>query len=62
MVNETAFEDNASQWEAWRKDKKGYESWLADKIKSRPERSHGFRYRGQYEEQVPEMLEVARKG
>src|SRR5437016_6939930 len=61
-VNETAFEDNASQWEAWRKDKKGYEAWLADKIKSRPERSHGFRYRGQYEEQVPEMLEVARKG
>jgi pyruvate ferredoxin oxidoreductase delta subunit len=62
MVSETEFKDNASQWEAWRKDKKGYEAWLQDKIKSRGERSHGFRYRGQYEEQVPEMLEIARKG
>jgi len=59
MVNETEFEDNSSQWEAWRKDEKGYEAWLADKIKSHPERSHGFRYRGQYEEQVPAALEVA---
>ena len=62
MVSETEFKDNASQWEAWRKDKKGYEAWLQDKIKSRGERSHGFRYLGQYEEQVPEMLEIARKG
>jgi pyruvate ferredoxin oxidoreductase delta subunit len=62
MVNETEFKDNASQWEAWRNDKKGYEAWLQDKIKSRGERSHGFRYVGQYEEQVPEMLEIARKG
>ena len=59
MVNETEFVDNASQWEAWRKDKPGYEAWLAEKIKSRPERSHGFRYRGQYEEQVPGALQVA---
>jgi len=62
MVAETEFKDNASQWEAWRKDKKGYEAWLKDKTKSRGERSHGFRYKGQYEEQVPEMLEIARKG
>jgi len=61
MVNETAFENNASQWEDWRKDKEGYQAWLAEKIKSRPERSHGFRYRGQYEEQIPEMLETARE-
>jgi pyruvate ferredoxin oxidoreductase delta subunit len=59
MVNETEFTDNSSQWEAWRKDQKGYETWLAEKIKSRPERSHGFRYRGQYEEQVPAALEAA---
>ena len=57
-----AFQDNASQWEAWRKDKQGYEVWLQKKIAERPERSHGFRYRGQYEEQVPEMLEIAREG
>jgi hypothetical protein len=25
-------------------------------------RSNGFRYRGQYQEQVPEALEVAKKG
>lgn len=62
MVNETEFKDNSSQWEAWRQDKKGYETWLQDKIKGREERSHGFRYKGQYEEQVPEMLEIARKG
>ena len=62
MVNEAAFNDNASQWEMWRADKEGYQAWLAEKIKQRPERSHGFRYRGQYEEQVPEMLEIAREG
>jgi pyruvate ferredoxin oxidoreductase delta subunit len=62
MVNETEFKDNSSQWEAWRKDKTGYEAWLQDKIKSREDRSHGFRYKGQYEEQVPEMLEIAREG
>ena len=62
MVNEAAFQDNASQWEMWRKDKQGYEVWLQKKIAERPERSHGFRYRGQYEEQVPEMLEIAREG
>ncbi|HEY6349854.1 MAG TPA: 4Fe-4S dicluster-binding protein [Candidatus Angelobacter sp.] len=62
MVNESAFHDNSSQWEAWRKDKEGYKTWLKEKIESRPERSHGFRYLGQYEEQIPEMLEIARKG
>jgi pyruvate ferredoxin oxidoreductase delta subunit len=62
MVNESAFHDNDSQWEAWRKDKPGYEAWLQQKIKDHPERSHGFRYLGQYEEQVPEMLEIAREG
>ena len=62
MVNETAFHDNSSQWEAWKQDKEGYKTWLKEKIQARPERSHGFRYLGQYEEQVPEMLEIARKG
>jgi formate hydrogenlyase subunit 6/NADH:ubiquinone oxidoreductase subunit I len=62
MVNETAFRDNSSQWEAWKKDKAGYETWLKEKIAARPERSHGFRYRGQYEAQIPEMLDIARQG
>jgi len=62
MVNEAEFSDNSSQWESWRKDKAGYQTWLLDKIKDKSERSHGFRYKGQYEEQVPEMLEIAREG
>lgn len=59
MVSEVAFHDNASQWESWRKDKDGYHKWLDEKIASRSERSHGFRYRGQYQEQVPGALKAA---
>jgi len=61
MVNEAAFDDNASQWEMWRKDKEAYKAWLGAKItdKVHVARSHGFRYRGQYDEQVPPMLEIA---
>jgi pyruvate ferredoxin oxidoreductase delta subunit len=62
MVNEAEFSDNSSQWESWKKDKEAYKVWLQDKIKGHGERSHGFRYRGQYEEQVPEMLQIAREG
>jgi len=61
MVNETEFRDNASQWKMWKDDKKGYEKWLQEKIAVHPERTHGFRYRGQYAEQIPEMLETARE-
>ena len=46
----------------WKKDKKEYETWLQSKIAGRRERSHGFRYRGQYEEQIPEMLNIASEG
>jgi len=56
MVNETGFKDNASQWEAWRKDAPAYETTLAAWIKDRPERSHGFQHRGHYEEEVPTEL------
>ena len=54
MVNEAAFDDNASQWEMWRKDKGAYRSWLEAKITDKVHigRSHGFRYRGQYEEEL----------
>jgi pyruvate ferredoxin oxidoreductase delta subunit len=60
MVNETEFADNASQWDAWRQNKDNYKTWLEEKIQHPAERSHGFRYRGQYEEQIPEMLEIAK--
>ena len=62
MVNESEFSDNSSQWDSWKKDKEAYKVWLQDKIKGHGERSHGFRYLGQYEEQVPEMLQIAREG
>ena len=62
MVNETQFSNNASQWQAWRENKGEYGNWLKEKIANRPERSHGFRFRGQYEEQVPEVLKTAREG
>lgn len=55
MVNEVEFHDNASQWQLWRKDKDVYLAFLNEKIEKRPERSHGFRYRGQYQEQIAEM-------
>jgi pyruvate ferredoxin oxidoreductase delta subunit len=59
MVNETSFTDNSSQWEAWRQNPEQYKGTLASLIANRPERSHGFRFRGQYEEQVPDVLKVA---
>ena len=62
MVNETRFQDNASQWQAWRKDPQEYKRWVRETIANRPDRSHGFRYRGQYQEQLPEMLTIAREG
>jgi pyruvate ferredoxin oxidoreductase delta subunit len=54
MVNEAVFEDNGSQWEMWRKDKDAYRVWLQGKIEDKVHvvRSHGFRYRGQYEEEL----------
>jgi len=64
MVNESEFHGNDSQWTAFKKDKDAYLSWLETTIaKASPieKRSHGFRYRGQYQEQVPEALEVANK-
>ncbi len=54
MVNEAAFDDNQSQWDMWRQDKDAYRVWASEKIKDKVTtvRSHGFRYRGQYEEEL----------
>jgi len=65
MVNEVQFKDQKSQWVTYRKDEEGYLKWLEKTIKAAEpieKRSQGFRYRGQYQEQVHEALEVARKG
>ena len=62
MVNEAQFHDNNSQWAWFKKDKAGYLAWLKTTIASvDTERTHGFRYRGQYEKQVPQALEIAQK-
>jgi hypothetical protein len=59
MVNESVFEDNASQWEMWRKDKTKYKTWLTETIgnKKATVRSHGFRFRGQYDEEIKTDLD-----
>jgi pyruvate ferredoxin oxidoreductase delta subunit len=56
MVNESAFADNSSQWAAWKQDKEAYKAWVKEKIQHVPDRSHGFRLRGQYERQIREMV------
>ncbi|MGH7431157.1 MAG: 4Fe-4S dicluster-binding protein [Candidatus Methylomirabilales bacterium] len=57
MVNEAAFADNASQFEMYEKEKDTYKTWLKGKIEDKvvTYRSHGFRYRGQYEEELAQM-------
>jgi len=65
MVNESEFHDNKSQWAEFRKDKEAYLKWLETTIqKGEPieKRAHGFRYRGQYQEEIPEAMEIANKG
>jgi len=64
MVPESEFHDNKSQWLAFKKDQEAYLKWLEktiEPVEPIEARSHGFRYRGQYQEQVPAALEVAEK-
>jgi pyruvate ferredoxin oxidoreductase delta subunit len=62
MVSESQFHDNASQYAQFKQDKAGYLNWLKTNIHPIENKSHGFRYRGQYQEQVPAVLEIANKG
>ena len=62
MVSESLFHDNQSQWESFRKDKGAYQQWLKTIVPPAAERTFGFRYRGQYKEQIPAVLEIAQKG
>jgi len=61
MVNEARFYDNDSQWLQYKKDEAAYLNWLEKTIPQTEKRSHGFRYRGQYQEEVPAALELAQK-
>jgi pyruvate ferredoxin oxidoreductase delta subunit len=65
MVNESQFHDNERQWVSYKKDSAAYLKCLEKTIKKAEpiaERTQGFRYRGQYKEEIPAALEVARKG
>jgi pyruvate ferredoxin oxidoreductase delta subunit len=62
MVSELAFDNNASQWEAFHKDKAAYKEWVKGKIQNVPAtRANGYRYRGQYKEEIPVALAIASK-
>lgn len=55
MIDEVVFEDNSSQYELWRKDKKTYKKWLDEKLESKVDvehRAHGFRNPHQYEKEI----------
>jgi len=65
MISESEFHDKDSQWVKFRKDRDAYLKWLEKTIKAAEpieQRSQGFRYRGQYQEQIPAVLELAQKG
>jgi len=65
MVSESQFHDNDSQWASFKKDQDAYLEWLEKTIETAEpfeQRSQGFRYRGQYQDQIPAALEVAKKG
>jgi pyruvate ferredoxin oxidoreductase delta subunit len=65
MVSEHEFANNASQWAAFKKDKAAYKAWAAAKAAAAvpmEQRSYGYRYKGQYKEQIPAALEAANKG
>ena len=60
MVNEADFNDNASQYEMWRKDKEGYQQWMTALVtrQKQESRSHGFHHPGQYAEDILRTEEV----
>jgi pyruvate ferredoxin oxidoreductase delta subunit len=61
MVNEAEFQDNDSQWLRYKQDEAGYLQWLEKTIQPTEKRAHGFRYRGQYQEEVSAALTLAEK-
>ena len=54
MVNESEFNDNSSQYEAWVADADGYKTWMTNliDISKLEERTHGFHHVGGYQEQI----------
>ena len=62
MVPENVFTDSSSQYAAFRKDKAAYKKSL-DKLAVPPatDRTHGYRFKGQYKDQAAKALEIAQK-
>lgn len=61
MVSEAEFSDNASQYEAWKRDKEEYKrrlDALVARARERP-RSQGFHHLGQYQEETARTQEVS---
>jgi pyruvate ferredoxin oxidoreductase delta subunit len=56
MIPESAFTDNASTYEMWKKDPDAYQRWFDDKVVLAVPRSCGYHHKGQYAE------EIAKKG
>ncbi|MGI9101731.1 MAG: 4Fe-4S dicluster-binding protein [Terriglobales bacterium] len=63
MVHESVFTDAKSQWEAFRKDKTAYAAYLKKVTAEKTgDRTHGFRFKGQYKEQAAAALDLVNKG
>jgi pyruvate ferredoxin oxidoreductase delta subunit len=59
MVSEEQFADNASQYEAWKKDKDAYKQWATGKmaVTKAGTRSHGFTRRGVYQAESSQIIQ-----
>jgi pyruvate ferredoxin oxidoreductase delta subunit len=59
MVNEAEFNNNDSEWEAWQKDKDGYQQWMTTLIdkQKQVDRTHGFHHVGGYAEDIAKVGE-----
>jgi pyruvate ferredoxin oxidoreductase delta subunit len=60
MVNESEFNDNSSQYEAWVADADGYKTWMTNliDISKLEERTHGFHHVGGYQEEISSVEEA----
>ena len=60
MVSESEFNDNNSQWEAWQKDKDGYNKWMTVLVETQKSetRTHGFHHVGGYADDINALEEA----
>ena len=60
MVSEAEFTGNHSQWDAWTKDKDGYNKWMTVLVEKQKDetRTHGFHHVGAYADDIKAMEEA----